>query len=141
MPQGLDSPHLRRYDLTFRRLIDIIVEMDADERGLLLKEAERINAKLRGARRQCHIPVQLDKADGLYPAVVRNLSFRGAFLDCKMPVSIGEAVLVRFNNDEPGKGLMMRATIVHATAWGIGIHFDRIDSRAARFIQKSMDAG
>jgi hypothetical protein len=139
MEHAFKGPHLKTYDISFRKLVDMILAMDADERGLLIKEAERINAKMRGTRKPCHIPVQLAKADGVYAAVIRNLSFRGAFLVCKIPVLIGEEVLVKFKEDRDEAAPVLRSRIVHATGVGIGIRFERMDSRAARFIQKKMN--
>ncbi len=129
----------RRYDLTVRKLIDLIFKMTEDERGLLLKEAERIKAKLRATRRKCSVPILLYYGEQIHNVTISNLSFTGAFVDCLIPVIIGDPVKLKFKNPDGHWDLMMDARIVHATSWGIGIRFKTVGSRAARFLQKSLD--
>jgi hypothetical protein len=129
----------KRYDTTIRKLIDLIFQMTADERGMLLKEAEQITTKLRATRKRCHIPVLLYYAEGVYPATITNLSFTGAFVECRIPVMIGEPSTVKFKNSNGLWDLTLKARIVHVTGWGIGLRFKTVDSKAARFLQKCLD--
>jgi len=64
----------KRYDTTIRNLIDLILKMTPDERGLLLIEAERIKTKLRAMRRNCCLPILLCYAEKVYPATIINLA-------------------------------------------------------------------
>jgi hypothetical protein len=129
----------KRYDTTIRKLIDLIFQMTADERGMLLKEAEQITTKLRATRKRCHIPVLLYYAEGVYPATITNLSFTGVFVECRIPVMIGEPSTVKFKNSNGLWDLTLKARIVHVTSWGIGLRFQTVDSKAARFLQKCLD--
>ncbi len=128
-----------RYDLTIRNLIDLILKMTPDERGLLLTEAERIKTKLRATRRNCCVPILLYYTDEIHPVTITNLSFTGAFIECFVPVKIGDPATVGFKNLDGSVDLKLDARIVHATRWGIGVRFKTIRSRVARFLQKSLD--
>jgi hypothetical protein len=129
----------KRYDVTIRKLIDLIFKMTADERGLLLNEAERIKTKLRATRKRCNLPILLYYAEGVYPASITNLSFTGAFVECRIPVIVGDPATLKFKNSNGLWDLTMEARIVHATSWGIGLRFKTVGSRAARFLQKCLD--
>jgi hypothetical protein len=129
----------RRYDVTFRKLIDMILQMNADERALLLKDAERIRAKIRAIRKKCYIPIMLYHGEGMYCATITNLSFRGAFIDLLIPVMIGDEIKIKFKNSEGLWDLLMESRIVHVTSWGVGIRFKSVSSRAAQFLQKTLD--
>ncbi len=128
-----------RYDVTIRRLIDLIMKMTPDERGLLLTEAERIKTKLRATRRNCCVPILLHYAGEAHPATVTNLSFTGAFVECYIPVKIGDAVTVDFKNIDGCSDLKLDARIIHANTWGIGIRYNTVRSKAARFLQRCLD--
>lgn len=130
----------RRYDVTIQKLIELILRMTPDERGLLLIEAERIKSKLRATRKNCCVPVMLHYAEEVCPATVTNLSFTGAFVECLIPVIIGDSVTVEFKYPDGSGEITLDARIVHATNWGIGIRFKTVNSKAARFLQKSLDA-
>jgi hypothetical protein len=129
----------KKYDLTVLKLIEAIFKMTPDERGLLINEAERIRTKLRATRKRCSIPILLYYREGIYPSRISNLSFTGAFIDCLIPVIIGDSVKLKFKNSDGVLDLVMDAQIVHATVWGIGIRFKTINSRAARFLQNCLD--
>ena len=128
-----------RYDLTVRKLIDLIFQMTPDERGLLLTEAERIRAKLRATRRNCCMPISLIYGEEVHSATITNLSFTGAFVECYIPVRIGDMVKVEFKNVDGADNLKLGGCIVHANQWGIGVRFNTIRSAPARFLQKCLD--
>jgi hypothetical protein len=128
----------KRYDVSVRKLIDLIFTMTPDERGLLLTEAERIRTKLRATRRNCTVAIVLYYGDKVYPATITNLSFTGAFVECYIPLRIGDSVSVEFKNVH-GSAIILNAHIVHASSLGIGIRFNTVPSRAARFLQKCLD--
>ena len=128
-----------RYDLTIRKLIDLILQMTPDERGLLLNEAERIKTKVRATRRNCCMPVDLHYGEEVHTATVTNLSFTGAFVECYIPVKIEDSVKIEFKNVDGSENLTIGARIVHANKWGIGIRFSTIRSLQAQFLQKCLD--
>ena len=128
-----------RYDLTLKKLIDLIFKMTPDERGLLFAEAEQIKTKLRATRRNCCVPVLLYYTEKAYPVTITNLSFTGAFVECFIAVKIGDSVTVGFKEIGGSVNLKLDARIVHATKWGIGISFKTVHSREARFLQKCLD--
>ncbi len=128
-----------RYDLTIRKLIDLILHMTPDERGLLLNEAERIKTKVRATRRNCCMPVDLHYGEEVHAATVTNLSFTGAFVECYIPVKIEDPVKIEFKNVNGSQHLMLGARIIHANKWGIGTRFSTIRSLQARFLQKCLD--
>lgn len=113
--------------------------MTPDERGMLLKEAEQIKTKLRAARRNCCIPILLHHGGKVYSSTITNLSFTGAFVECMVPVMIGEAAMVEFNNVNGFVDIKLDARIIHTNIWGIGIRFKTVRSTAARFLQKCLD--
>ena len=131
--------NFRRYDLSIRKLIDLIIKMTPDERGLLLNEAEQIKTKLRATRRNCCVAILLYYAENVYPATITNLSFTGAFVECFIAVKIGESVAVGFKDLDGSVNLKLNARIVHATEWGIGIKYKSVNSKAARFLQARLD--
>ena len=128
-----------RYDITVRKLIDLIFQMTPDERGLLLNEAEQIKTKLRATRRNCSVPILLYYTEKVYPLTITNLSFTGAFVECFISIKIGDSVTVGFKELDGSVNLKLDARIVHATEWGIGIKFKTVRSKAARFLQKCLD--
>ena len=113
--------------------------MSLDERGLLLTEAERIRTKLRATRRSCCVPIEMYYGEKVHPVTITNLSFTGAFVECLIPIMIGDAVLVEFKNSDGLENIKLNARIVHATSLGIGIRFNTVRSNAARFLQKCLD--
>ena len=129
----------RRYDLTIRKLIELIIKMTPDERGLLLNEAEQIKTKLRAARRNCSVPILLYYAKMVHPLTITNLSFTGAFVECFISIKIGDSVTVGFKELDGSVNLKLDARIIHATEWGIGIKFKTVNSKAARFLQKCLN--
>jgi hypothetical protein len=128
-----------RYDLTIRKLIDLILQMTPDERGLLLNEAERIKTKLRATRRNCCMPIALHYGEEVHTATITNLSFTGAFVECYLPVKIEDPVKIEFRNVNGSTNLKLGGRIIHANKWGIGIRFGTIRSLQARFLQKCLD--
>lgn len=128
-----------RYDLSIRKLIDVIFQMTPDERGLLLAEAERIKAKLRATRRNCTMPISLYYDGEIHDATITNLSFTGAFVECYIPVKIEDPVTVAFKSINAREDLKLGGRIIHANKWGIGIRFSTIRSAQARFLQKCLD--
>ena len=129
----------KRYDLTIRKLIDLIFKMTPDERGLLLKEAGQIKTKLRAVRRNCSVSILLYYDGDVYPATVTNLSFTGAFVECFIAIKIGDSVTVGFKELDNSMKLKLNARIIHASEWGVGIRFKSVNSNAARFLQKRLD--
>ena len=113
--------------------------MSLDERGLLLTEAERIRTKLRATRRSCCIPIEMYYGEKVHPVTITNLSFTGAFVECLIPIMIGDAILVEFKNSDGSENIKLNARIIHATSLGIGIRFNTVRSNAARFLQKCLD--
>jgi len=110
---------LKQYDITLRRLIDLIFKMSLDERGLLLTEAERIRTKLRATRRSCCIPIVLYYGEKVHHVTITNLSFTGAFVECLIPIMIGDAVLVEFKNFDGSENIKLNARIVYTQpVWG-----------------------
>ena len=132
-------PKFKRYDLTIRKLIDLIFRMTPDERGLLLKEAGQIKTKLRAVRRNCSVSILLYYDGEAYPATITNLSFTGAFVECFIAIKIGDSVTVGFKELDNSVKLKLNARIVHASEWGVGIRFKSVNSNAARFLQKRLD--
>ena len=128
-----------QYDLTIRKLFETIIRMSTDERRLLLVEAERLKTGLRATRRNCCVATEMSYADRVHPVTITNLSFTGAFVECYIPVRIGDAVSVKFKNADGSEETKLNARIVHATRTGIGIRFNGIRSREARFLQKCLD--
>lgn len=128
-----------RYDITIRKLIDLILQMTPDERGLLLNEAERIKTKFSATRRTCCMPIALHYGEEVHNATITNLSFTGAFVECYIPVKIEDPVNIEFKNVDGSQNLKLGARIVHATKWGIGVRFSTVRSLQARFLQKCLD--
>ncbi len=129
----------RRYDVNVARLIELILHMTPEERGLLLKEAENIKTSFRATRRNCFVSILLYYDEKVHPATITDLSFTGAFVECYIPVMIGDPVTVEFINTNGFGDLKVDAHIVHATKMGFGIRFKTIRSNLARFLQKSLD--
>lgn len=106
---------------------------------MLLKEAEQIKVKMRATRRNCCVPILLHYGDEVYPSTVTNLSFTGAFVECMIPVMIGDPAAVEFKNLNGFEDIKLDARIIHANMWGVGVRFKTVRSTAARFLQKCLD--
>jgi hypothetical protein len=130
---------LKQYDVTIPKLIEIILKMTPEERSWLLQEAQQRKVKMRAIRRNCCVAILLYYEERIYPATITNLSFTGAFVECYIPVRIGDSVSVEFN-DLPGtERIKLKARIIHATNMGFGIRYNTVKSNAARFLQKCLD--
>jgi hypothetical protein len=130
---------LRRYDVTIPKLIELILKMTPDERSWLLNEVEQTKIKLRAIRRNCCVASLLNYEGKAYPATITNLSFTGAFVECYIPVRIGDSVSVEFIDMTGTEKIKLNARIVHATKSGCGIQYKTVRSSAARFLQKCLD--
>ncbi len=133
-------PKLKKYDLSILRLIDTITNMTVEERSLLLKEVDNYTKKikLRATRKRCNLDIKFVNPRGTHAAIVKNISFTGAFVDCRVPVLIDEEIFMHFQQEEKAEGFKLPARIMHAKPWGLGVKFNNLDSRAARFIQTCM---
>ncbi len=136
-----DELKMKRYDLTILRLINTITTMTVEERNLLLKEMEGIakKIKLRATRKECRVPIKFINSRESLSAVVENLSFTGAFVSCRAPLMIGEKIIMYFQLENGGERFKLNARVVHATLRGFGVHFEHLDSNAARCLQALMN--
>lgn len=134
-------PMMKRYDLSIRKLIETITSMNVEERGLLLKEMESFTEKikLRATRKKCSLPVKFINSRGSYSAVVKNISFTGAFVLCRVPMLIDEKIFMYFELEDSAEKFKLSAKVVHSKPQGFGVQFGDLDSRAARFLQACMD--
>lgn len=130
---------LKQYDVTIFKLIELILKMTPEERSWMLQEAQQKNIKMRAIRRNCCVAILLYYEERIYPATITNLSFTGAFVECYIPVRIGDSISVEFNNPAGTEKISLKARIVHATNMGFGIRYNTVRSNAARFLQKCLD--
>ncbi len=134
-------PIMKKYDLSIRRLIDTITSMNVEERGLLLKEMESFTEKikLRATRKKCNIPIKFANSRGTHAAIVKNISFTGAFVGCRIPLLIDEKIIMYFQQEDSAEDLKLHARIIHTKLRGFGVRFNNLDSRASRFLQACMN--
>ena len=132
-----DRPEMKRYDLSILRLINTITTMTVEERNLLLKEMESFakKLKLRATRKKCHIPVEFINSRESQIAIVENISFTGAFVSSRVPLIIGELIIMYFQLENSAERFKLNARVVHARLKGFGVRFEKLDSKAARFLQ------
>ena len=130
---------LKQYDVTIPKLIELILKMTPEERTWLLQEAQQRKIKMRAIRRNCCVAILLYYEERVYPATITNISFTGAFVECYIPVRIGDSVSVEFNNITGTEKIKLKARIVHATNMGFGIRYNTVRSIEARFLQKCLD--
>jgi len=136
-----DMPIMKRYDLSIRRLIDTITSMNVEERGLLLKEMESFTEKikLRATRKKCNLPIKFANSRGTHAAIVKNISFTGAFVGCRVPLWIDEKIMMYFQQEDSAEDFKLHARIIHTKLRGFGVQFYNLDSRSARFLQAWMN--
>lgn len=136
-----DKLMMKRYDLSILRFINTITTMSVEERNLLLREMDSFarKIKLRATRKKCHLPIKFINARESISAIVKNISFTGAFVSCRVPLMIDEKIIMYFEPDNSPAKLKLSARVVHATLRGFGVRFENLDSRAARFLQALMD--
>jgi hypothetical protein len=136
-----DKPKMKRYDLSILRLIHTITTMTVEHRNLLLKEMESFakKLKLRATRKKCYVPIEFINSRESYTAIVENISFTGAFVSCRVPLMIDEKIVMYFQLENSIEKFKLNAKVVHTKLRGFGVRFEKLDSRAARFLQALMN--
>jgi Tfp pilus assembly protein PilZ len=136
-----DKPKMEKYDLSILRLIHTITTMTVENRNLLLKEMESFakKIKLRATRKKCHIPIEFINSRESHTAIVENISFTGAYISCRVPLMIDEKIIMYFQLENSAEKLKLSAKVVHTKLRGFGVRFEKLDSRAARFLQALMN--
>jgi hypothetical protein len=136
-----DKQKMKRYDLSFFRLINTIATMTVEERNLILKEIDSLAKKinLRAVRKKCRVPIEFINSRASHTALVENISFTGAFVSCRVPLMIDEKIIMYFQLENGNEKFKLSARVVHTKLEGFGVRFENLGSRAAIFLQALMN--
>jgi Tfp pilus assembly protein PilZ len=116
---------LKRYNLMFAKLLEVILIMSEEQQKTILKQAnELVNGDKRDYnRKSCHLQVDFATSDRTHKGYIKNISHLGVFIEAKAPIMIGEEVLMLFKIKRKSKAVKLRGEIAHATRWGLGVEF------------------
>ena len=136
-----DKQKMKRYDLSFLKLINTIATMTVEERNLLLKEMEILTKKikLRAMRKKCRVTIEFINSRASHKGIVENISSTGAFIGCRVPLMIDEKIIMYFQPKDSAGKHKLNARVVHTKLGGFGVRFENLDSRAAIFLQALMN--
>jgi hypothetical protein len=115
----------KKYNIRIAKLLDLILNMNEKQQETILQHAEEL---VRGDRRfsdrkPCDLHVDFATADRAHKGRIKNISTKGVFIESRVPIRIGEAVLMAFKVNRESKVVKLKGEIAHATRWGIGIEF------------------
>jgi len=133
---------LKKYNIRIAKLLDVILNMNEKQQETILQHAEEL---VRGDRRisdrkSCHLQVDFATTERTHKGYIKNISTKGVFIESRVPIIIGEAVLMVFKVNRASKAVKLKGEIAHASRWGIGIEFTatgpRFEQQIINLIQR-----
>jgi hypothetical protein len=133
-----EKAKLKKYNLTIARLWDIILSLTEEQQETLLRQVDEfLKADKREiVRKACDLKVDFATSDRTHIGRIKNISRHGVFIEAKVPVIIGEELLMVFSLNRHSKPFKLRGEVVHATRWGIGVEFTASESQFDRQIKE-----
>lgn len=116
---------LKKYNLTFARLLNVILSMSEEQQETILKQAGDLIKSDRRTfdRKSCDLQVDFATSNRTHKGYIKNISQVGVFIEAQAPIMIGEEVLMIFKINRTSKAVKLKGEIAHATRWGVGVEF------------------
>ena len=117
------KPKFMRYNTTFPRLLNLILNMSEKEQLLLLKNAKSIIDERVLPRNPCLIPVNCRLKKRNCDGLILDINSYGAYIDTDEPFPIGQETDLIFFNPFSHKNVELNGKIIWSSASGIGVKF------------------
>ena len=121
-----------RYNTTFSRLLELVLNMSEREQLRLLEYAKSIIDERTLPRNLCLIPTNCTLKDRTFDGLILDINLYGAYVDTNEPCPIGQEIYLSFFNPFSLKDMNLGGTIVWGDSNGIGISFNELSR--ARYI-------
>ena len=118
---------MAKYNTTFSKLMNLILNLSEDEQKILLKEAQRFIGKRRKQRIPCLIPAQYDIAVGSYSSFILDISDHGAFIETDERFPVGYMLKLKYFDPFYRLSQELNGEVIWNSSEGIGIKFMNLD--------------
>ena len=132
---------LKRYNVIIPKLFQLVLNLPEEKQSVLLKYAEDLLTVERRAyiRKSCSISVSYATYDRYYTDTIKNISQRGAFIESKRPLFVGEEIVMSFSIKGYEKPLKVKGEIVQVNRSGIGVEFKEMSPYIEEMLAKLID--
>ena len=123
------------------RLLELIKNMSQDERLALLKELEErlFKDKREHQRKPFFMVVDYSTDDRVYKDYIQNISAGGAFIETRMPFSVGQEVSLSFPLPNYQKYIRIAGEVVRISPEGIGVKFKMVTQDQETMIKSLLE--
>ncbi len=123
------------------RLLELIKNMSQDERLALLKELEErlFKDKREHKRKPFFMVVDYSTDDRVYKDYIQNISAGGAFIETRMPFSVGQEVSLSFPLPNYQKYIRIAGEVVRVSPQGIGVKFKMVNQDQETMIKSLLE--
>ncbi len=110
--------------------------MNQKQQAELLKYAEELQFedKRKSMRKACNIPVSYSTQYRKKLDTIKNISISGLFIETRVPLIVGEEILLSFNIHGYDRPLKIKGEVVHASRLGVGVEYREIRHNVAEMI-------
>ena len=127
-----DRPKFMRYNTTFSRLLELVLNMSEREQLRLLEYAKSIIDERTLPRNLCLIPTNCTIKNRTFDGLILDLNQYGAYVDTNESCPIGQEIYLFFYNPFSYKNMNLGGKIIWSSTHGIGVNFN--DLSRARYI-------
>ena len=128
----MNTPEIKyqKYNIVLAKLFNLIIDLNEEQQGLLLKEVEEkfLKEKRGYVRKVCRVPVRYINYDRIFNGFVINFSHDGCFIETDDPLFVGEEILMDIGLDSYNKAIRIKGIVAHVNRLGIGIKYKEIIS-------------
>ena len=117
------KPKFMRYNTTFSRLLNLILNMSESEQLLLLQYAKSIVDDRTLPRNLCLIPTNCMIKKRNYDGVILDINSYGAYIDTNEPFPISQKINLSFFNPFSDKYMQLDGEVIWSNTYGIGVSF------------------
>lgn len=123
------------------RLLELVKNMSQDERLALLKELEErlFKDKREHQRKPFFMVVDYSTDDRIYKDYIQNISAGGAFIETRMPFSVGQEVSLSFPLPNYQKYIRIAGEVVRISPEGIGVKFKMVTQDQETMIKSLLE--
>ena len=109
-------------------MFEIILKLNQEQQAELLKYAEelRFKDKRKSMRKGCDIPVSYSTQYRIQLDSIKNISKSGLFIETRVPLIVGEEILMSFNIHGYDRPLKINGEVVRASRLGVGVVYKEI---------------
>ena len=124
-PSELASkPKFMRYNTTFSRLLNLILNMSEKEQLGLLEYAKSIVDERILPRNPCLIPANCMHKKRSCIGLILDINSFGAYIDTSESFPVGEEINIDFFNPFSHKNMQLDGKVIWSDTFGIGVKFN-----------------